>query len=60
MKGFAEYLKQDMEEAEMSAVAGELVEVTLIDAGFTNDADKYVTEVQVPVLGRQSYSGQIC
>ena len=34
--------------------AGDSVEVTLIDAGFTNDADKFVTEVQVPVLGRQS------
>lgn len=31
------------------ALAGDSVEVTLIDAGFTNDAGKYVTEIQLPV-----------
>lgn len=30
-------------------LAGDSVEVTLIDAGFTNDVDKYVTEIQLPV-----------
>lgn len=29
--------------------AGDSVEVTLIDAGFTNDVSKYVTELQIPV-----------
>lgn len=29
--------------------AGDSVEVTLIDAGFTDDESKYVTELQVPV-----------
>lgn len=31
------------------ALAGDSVEVTLIDAGFTNDSGKYVTEIQLPV-----------
>lgn len=31
------------------ALAGDSVEVTLIDAGFTNDVGKYVTEIQLPV-----------
>lgn len=31
------------------ACAGDSVEVTLIDAGFTDDESKYVTELQVPV-----------
>lgn len=30
-------------------LAGSSVEVTLIDAGFTNDAEQYVTEIQLPV-----------
>lgn len=30
-------------------VLGDSVEVTLIDAGFTNDMEKYVTELQIPV-----------
>lgn len=32
-------------------LAGDSVEVTLIDAGFTNDAGQYVTEIQLPVRG---------
>lgn len=32
--------------------AGDSVEVTLIDAGFTDDESKYVTELQVPVRSR--------
>lgn len=31
------------------ACCGNSVEITLIDAGFTNDASKYVTEIQIPV-----------
>lgn len=36
-------------EEEGLACAGDSVEVTLIDAGFTNDTSKYVTELQIPV-----------
>lgn len=32
--------------------AGDSVEVTLIDAGFTDDESKYVTELQIPVRPR--------
>ena len=28
---------------------GDSVEITLIDSGFTNDTDKYITELQLPV-----------
>lgn len=28
---------------------GDSVEVTLIDAGFTDDVGQYVTEIQIPV-----------
>ena len=28
---------------------GDSVEITLIDAGFTNDASQYVTEIQIPI-----------
>ena len=27
---------------------GDSVEITLIDAGFTNDTSRYVTEIQIP------------
>lgn len=40
-----EYLEQ-----EGKSCAGDSVEVTLIDAGFTNDTEKYVTEIQIPIL----------
>lgn len=33
---------------------GDSVEVTLVDSGFTNDTDKYITELQIPVRKRES------
>ena len=32
------------------ACCGDSVEITLIDAGFTNDTSRYVTEIQIPYL----------
>ena len=32
------------------ACCGDSVEITLIDAGFTNDTYRYVTEIQIPYL----------
>ncbi len=34
---------------------GDSVEVTLIDSGFTNDVEKYITELQVPVKTRKQF-----
>ena len=31
------------------SVAGDSIEITLIDSGITNDTDSYVTELQIPV-----------
>lgn len=49
--GYYEKLLTCMEEKGYS-LAGSSVEVTLIDAGFTDDTDQYVTELQIPVEKR--------
>ena len=28
---------------------GDSLEITLIDSGFTNDTEKYITEIQIPI-----------
>ena len=50
----ARYYKELLEYAEEKEyeLAGDSVEVTLIDAGFTNDTSQYVTELQIPVRQR--------
>ncbi|MEW3562763.1 GyrI-like domain-containing protein, partial [Enterococcus avium] len=50
-KDAAEYYKRlltYMEEKGYDCL-GDSVEVTLIDAGFTDDVGQYVTEIQIPV-----------
>jgi len=49
--GYYERLASYMEETGL-VCAGDSVEVTLIDAGFTDDESKYVTELQIPVRPR--------
>ena len=39
----------DYMEREGYACGGDSVEITLIDSGFTNDTEKYITELQIPV-----------
>ena len=54
-KDAAEYYKRlltYMEEKGYDCL-GDSVEVTLIDAGFTDDVGQYVTEIQIPVGMRQ-------
>lgn len=34
-------------------IAGDSVEVTLIDGGFTNDTSRYLTEIQVPICKKE-------
>lgn len=46
--GYYEKLLAYMEEKGYSLI-GDSVEVTLIDAGFTDDTEQYVTELQIPV-----------
>lgn len=50
-EGGAEYYEQLLCYAAEKgyALAGDSVEVTLIDAGFTNNEGEYVTEIQLPV-----------
>lgn len=49
--GYYERLLAYMEEKGYT-LAGDSVEVTLIDAGFTDDTEQYVTELQIPVEKR--------
>lgn len=46
--GYYIRLLEHMEQAGRSC-CGDSVEITLIDAGFTNDTTQYVTEIQIPV-----------
>lgn len=41
------------------AVAGDSVEITLIDSGITGQLDKYVTELQIPVAGGDGPPGHV-
>ena len=41
-------LLQYMEEKQYECT-GDSIEITLIDSGFTNDLEKYITEIQIPV-----------
>ena len=45
------YYARMLEYAEKNhfSVAGDSVEITLIDSGMTNDPDRFVTELQIPV-----------
>lgn len=37
-------------------ICGDSVEITLIDAGLTNDISGYVTQLQIPVRGQEDFS----
>lgn len=48
---FYQKLFEYMKEHRLSCI-GDSVEITLIDSGFTNDTEQYVTELQIPVAPR--------
>ena len=39
---------------QIGCCSGDSAEITWIDSGFTDDQEKYVTELQIPVVSRTS------